>query len=60
MEDCLQEMCRFGGSEIHSVAAFVGGVAAQEAIKLITGQFVPINGGLLYNAMSQTTTLINV
>jgi len=26
----------------------VGGMAAQEAIKLITSQFVPLTGGLLY------------
>ena len=33
-----------GVSEIHAVASVVGGVASQEAIKLITGQFVPSHG----------------
>ncbi|KAL5684226.1 hypothetical protein ACJX0J_010611, partial [Zea mays] len=32
-EDLITEMCRFGGAEIHPVAAFVGGVASQEVIK---------------------------
>ena len=38
------------------VAAFMGGVAAQEAIKLVTRQFVPVAGTLIYNAMACTTS----
>ncbi len=33
----------------------VAGSAAQEAIKIITHQFVPFNNTFLYNAMSQTS-----
>ncbi|KAK8967710.1 NEDD8-activating enzyme E1 regulatory subunit [Platanthera guangdongensis] len=33
-DDLVNEMCRFGGGEIHAVAAFIGGVASQEAIKV--------------------------
>jgi hypothetical protein len=32
---------RLGASELHVVASVMGGMAAQEAIKLLTGQFVP-------------------
>ena len=35
------EVVRFWGAEMHSMAAFMGGAAAQEAIKLLTHQFVP-------------------
>ncbi|KAJ6674692.1 NEDD8-ACTIVATING ENZYME E1 REGULATORY SUBUNIT [Salix viminalis] len=42
-EDLINEMCRFGASELHAVAAFIGGIASQEVIKLITKQFVPMN-----------------
>lgn len=56
-DDCVHEVCRVGGSELHSVASIVGGCAAQEVIKLITGQFVPINNLFIYNALtSQTIT----
>ena len=34
-EDLISEMCRFGASELHCVAAFVGGIASQEVIKVI-------------------------
>jgi hypothetical protein len=28
-------MCRFGASELHAVAAFIGGIASQEVIKVL-------------------------
>lgn len=33
-EDLINEMCRYGASELHVVAAFVGGIASQEVIKV--------------------------
>ncbi|ONM10897.1 NEDD8-activating enzyme E1 regulatory subunit AXR1 [Zea mays] len=50
-EDLITEMCRFGGAEIHPVAAFVGGVASQEVIKLVTKQFVPLPGTFIFNGI---------
>jgi NEDD8-activating enzyme E1 regulatory subunit len=31
----IQEMIRFGDSKLHNVSAFLGGVASQEAIKVL-------------------------
>ena len=56
-DDCLAEMCRFGAGELHCVAAIIAGMAAQEAIKLLTKQFVPQSGTLVYNAMGSTTSV---
>jgi hypothetical protein len=50
--------CSLGGAELHVVAAVMGGMAAQEAIKLLTKQFVPFAGSLVYNAMASTTTVL--
>ena len=58
-DDLIGEMVRFGASELHCVGAVMGGMAAQEAIKLMTAQFVALSGGLVYNAMSSTTTLVS-
>lgn len=33
-EDLINEMCRYGAAELHAVAAFVGGIASQEVIKV--------------------------
>lgn len=56
-DDHIYEICRFGGAEFHSVAAFMGGCAAHEVIKLVTGQYVPLNNTLIYNAIPQTTSV---
>lgn len=34
-EDLINEICRFGAAELHAVAAFIGGVASQEVIKVV-------------------------
>lgn len=56
-EDLISEICRFGAGEIHCTAAVVGGIAAQEAIKFITGQFTPLPGTLVYNGMASTSSV---
>ncbi|CAL8246966.1 unnamed protein product [Lota lota] len=54
-DDYIHEFCRYGAAEPHTVAAFVGGAAAQEVIKMVSHQFVPFNNTFIYNAMSQTS-----
>ncbi|KAJ4851232.1 NEDD8-activating enzyme E1 regulatory subunit axr1 [Turnera subulata] len=57
-EDLINEMCRFGASELHAVAAFIGGIASQEVIKLITEQFVPMSGTFIFNGIDQKSQLL--
>ncbi|XP_038070147.1 NEDD8-activating enzyme E1 regulatory subunit-like [Patiria miniata] len=54
-DDYINEMCRYGAAELHSVGAFLGGAAAQEVIKIITHQFVPFNNTYIYNATTATS-----
>uniref|UniRef100_A0A8C3QHM2 NEDD8-activating enzyme E1 regulatory subunit n=1 Tax=Cyanoderma ruficeps TaxID=181631 RepID=A0A8C3QHM2_9PASS len=54
-DDYVHEFCRYGAAEPHAVAAFMGGAAAQEVIKVITGQFVIFNNTFIYSGMSQTS-----
>ncbi|EFN59362.1 hypothetical protein CHLNCDRAFT_137823 [Chlorella variabilis] len=56
-DDLVGEVCRCAAGELHVVAAVVGAVAAQEAIKIVTGQFVPLGGVLIYNAMACTSSV---
>ena len=48
--DHAMELTRVGGggpaSELHNVAAFMGGLASQEVVKLLTHQFIPMNNNL--------------
>ena len=59
-DDHITEFCRYAAGEIHSVAAFVGGVAAQEIIKVITHQFVPLNNTWMYNAATSSSMTFRV
>lgn len=54
-DDFIHEMCRYGAAEVHSIAAYIGGCAAHEVIKLLTGQYVPINNTHIYNAITATS-----
>lgn len=51
---------RLGAAELHVVASVMGGMAAQESIKLITRQFVPFSGSLIYNAVAQTISALEL
>ncbi|GAB4817852.1 hypothetical protein N2152v2_004898 [Parachlorella kessleri] len=59
-DDLVAEVCRWGAGELQCVAAVVGAIASQEAIKLITHQFVPVGGVLVYNAMACTTSVFSL
>ncbi|GMF51577.1 unnamed protein product [Phytophthora fragariaefolia] len=50
--DHALEMTRSCEVELHNVAALIGGVAAQEAVKLITHQFEPLNHTYVFNGIS--------
>lgn len=50
--DYATELARYGNAEIHSIASVIGGVASQEAVKLITGQYVPIDNCYVYNGIA--------
>ena len=47
-----QEIVRYGGCELHTISALIGGIAAQEAVKVIAHQFVPINHTYVYNGIA--------
>lgn len=47
-----QELTRYGQAEIHTIASLVGGVASQEAVKIITGQYVPLNNTYIYQGIA--------
>jgi len=46
------EIVRCGSAELHNIAALVGGIASQEAVKLITHQYVPLNNTYIYNGIA--------
>lgn len=53
-DDLISSYVMFGGSRLHAVSSFIGGVVGQEVIKLLTRQYVPISHSLVYDAISNS------
>jgi hypothetical protein len=47
-------------AELPTTAALMGGLVAQEAIKVITRQYVPVDGTCVVDLIASTTTTIKV
>eukprot|EP01027_Heterolobosea_sp_BB2_P024009 GEZU01036124.1.p1 GENE.GEZU01036124.1~~GEZU01036124.1.p1 ORF type:complete len:551 (+),score=208.96 GEZU01036124.1:66-1655(+) len=47
-DEYIQEMVRYGAAELHNIAALVGGATAQEVIKLVTRQRVPLDNTWIF------------
>ena len=52
MDAHAQELARFGASELHAVASVVGGVASQEAVKVIARQYEPVDHTYVFNGIA--------
>ena len=51
----IYEMLRGNLAEFHAMASVMGGIAAQEVIKIVTGQFVPVDNTLIVNNVESQT-----
>lgn len=51
-DDLFQEICRYGGAEIHSISAFLGGAIAHEVIKIVTRQYKPFDNTIIYDGIN--------
>jgi hypothetical protein len=58
--ECFQELVRWQGAELHNIAAAIGGIAAQEALKLIVQQYVPLNNTLLFDGIYSKINVIEM
>lgn len=57
LDKILDELCRAFGNELHNISAIFGGVVAQEVIKLLTNQYVPVdNCVVLDGILGKTST----
>ncbi|KAI9347199.1 amyloid beta precursor protein binding protein 1 [Zopfochytrium polystomum] len=54
-DEFVQAFVRAGTSELHAMAALLGGIASQEIIKLATHQYIPLNNTLIFNGVKSTS-----
>ena len=58
-DDYLYEMARFSNSSLHNIGAFLGGVASQESVKLITQQYTPLNHTFIFDGTHSKSQVFN-
>jgi amyloid beta precursor protein binding protein 1 len=50
-EKFVKEVLRYGNSKLHNISAFLGGMGAQEAVKLVMGQYIPMNNTFVFDGI---------
>ncbi len=54
------EVARVGSRELHNISSVTGGMVAQEAIKIITRQYVPVNNTCIFDGIKGTTLVLQL
>ncbi|TKA65616.1 hypothetical protein B0A55_07290 [Friedmanniomyces simplex] len=54
------EIVRAGGGELHNIASLTGGLLAQEVIKVITRQYIPVDNTCLFDGVASRTQVLRV
>ena len=60
IEKVCVEMVRAGGGELHNIASLTGGLVAQEVIKVITKQYVPVDNTCLFDGVGSRTYVLRI
>jgi amyloid beta precursor protein binding protein 1 len=58
--DHIHEIVRYSNSTLHNIGALLGGVAAQEAVKLITEQYTPLNHTFIFDGCHCRSQVYNI
>ncbi|KAK4494072.1 hypothetical protein PRZ48_014335 [Zasmidium cellare] len=54
------ELARAGGAELHNIASLTGGLVAQEIIKVITKQYVPIDNTCVFDGIASKSYVLRI
>lgn len=55
-----REVARAGGGELHNISALTGGMAAQEMIKIITKQYIPVDDTCIFDGISSRCQVLRL
>ncbi|ANZ74721.1 BA75_00066T0 [Komagataella pastoris] len=55
LSDIVKEILRSKGTQLHNICSFMGGIVGQEAVKLITGQYIPLENSLVFDGINSCT-----
>jgi len=51
LREAAEEVARAGGGELHNISALTGGLVAQEMIKIITKQYIPVDNTCIFDGI---------
>lgn len=54
------EVARAEGGELHNIAALTGGMVAQELIKIITKQYIPIDNTCIFDGIASRCQVLRL
>jgi len=60
IEKAIEEVRRTQGNEMHNTSSITGGMVAQEAIKLLTRQYVPVDGVVIWDGIRSRTEVVKI
>ena len=59
-DNVVKELDRADRGELHSIAALTGGMVAQEVIKVITKQYVPVDNSCVFDGITSKTAVFKI
>ncbi|MCJ1399739.1 hypothetical protein MMC11_002941 [Xylographa trunciseda] len=60
LNNVIMELARGGVAELHNISALTGGMVAQEVIKVLTKQYVPIDNTCVFDGITSKTAVLRV
>ncbi|KAG9229360.1 hypothetical protein BJ875DRAFT_200570 [Amylocarpus encephaloides] len=55
-----EEVARAKGGELHNISSLTGGMVAQEVIKIVTQQYIPIDNTCVFDGITSRTQVLRV
>jgi amyloid beta precursor protein binding protein 1 len=56
--EAAEEVARANGGELHNISALTGGMVAQEVIKIITKQYIPVDNTCIFDGITSRTQVL--
>lgn len=60
LQIAAEELSRARSGDLHNISAFVGGMVAQEMIKIITKQYVPIDNLCIVDGIESRCQVLRI
>lgn len=55
-----EEVARAAGGEMHNISAVLGGMVAQEVIKIVTKQYIPVDNTCIYDGIESRCQVLRI